>query len=315
METPIFLVVLCLAVCWARNNIVCKKGKLSKKINIGEGDSYSFKTQARATYSKNTKCYVTYKRKSSCPKMRFSCSEFSVNNKRKSCKGLDRMQIQTPGNKKSYCQKKGPDVTTSEKYLKVSFLSDKKKHGYGAVCRMECVNHTTVAPTTEVTGPIICAGCYSPTQVTPAIINLAKFATYNKQFPLLKSCGEDLLVKVLSASMQVVAGYNYNLTLAVSATVGEKCDRVSSFICTNVVVFRPLPFQCTGDVGSCDQLTKPDGIKCTADAPKPPPSSCICPALFAPVCAANGQTFSNHCSARCQGFVRICDGPCPCKLT
>ena len=51
-----------------------------------------------------------------------------------------------------YCQKKGPDVTTSEKYLKVSFLSDKKKHGYGAVCRMECVAHTTVAPTTEVTG-------------------------------------------------------------------------------------------------------------------------------------------------------------------
>ena len=52
-----------------------------------------------------------------------------------------------------YCQKKGPDMTTSEKYMKVSFLSDKKKHGYGAVCRIECVSDTTtVAPPTEVTG-------------------------------------------------------------------------------------------------------------------------------------------------------------------
>ena len=42
-------------------DVVCKKEKTKKKVMIGEGDSYSFKTQAGAMYSPNTKCVVTYK--------------------------------------------------------------------------------------------------------------------------------------------------------------------------------------------------------------------------------------------------------------
>ena len=43
-------------------DVICQKGKLMKKwINIEEGDSFTFKTQASKKYSKNTKCHVTYK--------------------------------------------------------------------------------------------------------------------------------------------------------------------------------------------------------------------------------------------------------------
>ena len=44
-------------------DIVCKKGKLFKKILVGEGDSYGFYTQHPKlnTYAPNTKCFVSYK--------------------------------------------------------------------------------------------------------------------------------------------------------------------------------------------------------------------------------------------------------------
>jgi len=297
------------------DDVVCTK-RMREVVTIDEGDVFSFKTQAGPRYASKSRCVVTYKTGPSCSSINFSCSKFDLNSKKKSCKGGDKMIILADGKKKLYCKKSPPNVTTSNT-LKVVFTSNKKTVARGAVCTAKCAYTAAGPPAPGPTGPISCPGCPSQTQVTPEIENLAKFAANHQQFPLLKSsdCGKDLSVKVVNASSQVVAGTNYFLTLAVSATVGEKCDRVSSFICTNVVVFRPLPFQCTGDAGSCDQLTRPEGIKCTADPPKPPPSSCICPALFAPVCTSNGQTFSNHCSARCQGFVKICDGPCPCKLT
>ncbi len=32
----------------------------------------------------------------------------------------------------------------------------------------------------------------------------------------------------------------------------------------------------------------------------PCPRLCMCPALFAPVCGSNGQTYSNACNANCE---------------
>ena len=43
-------------------DVTCKKkGKFSRTITIGNGDSYFFKTQARKRYGGNVKCSVTYK--------------------------------------------------------------------------------------------------------------------------------------------------------------------------------------------------------------------------------------------------------------
>merc|ERR1712128_295910 len=43
--------------------------------------------------------------------------------------------------------------------------------------------------------------------------------------------------------------------------------------------------------------------------------SCICPAVFLPVCGADGQTYSNTCTAACGGSKVACEGECPCTTT
>merc|ERR1711892_271092 len=147
------LLVMALIVAEAQD-VVCKKGKLKKKIKIGEGDSYSFKTQAGATYAPKTKCSVIYKRvKASCPMIMFRCSEFNINNKDATCKRADKMIVQEgKETKKSYCQSVGPDVTTSENILKVSFVSDRKRQASGAECTVSCYDGpTTAEPATTTT--------------------------------------------------------------------------------------------------------------------------------------------------------------------
>jgi len=145
----LFLFVLVVHVlCAATNDVTCKKkGKFSKTITIGSGDSYSFKTQAKKKYGGNVKCSVTYKRDSSCPKLKFSCSKFNIDNKKSKCsaKAGDRMMIQEQGSKKakSYCKKNSPDVSTTSKFLKVSFITNKKKHSTGAECMIECESDIT----------------------------------------------------------------------------------------------------------------------------------------------------------------------------
>merc|ERR1719347_748947 len=127
-------------------DVVCKSGKTRKKISIGAGDSFSYRTQAGDSYGPNTKCFATYKKKKACPMITFSCSEFEINNKDASCKKKDKMIVQEKGKaKKSYCQTTGPVITTSAATLKVSFLSDKRRHASGAVCTVQCFDGTTTA--------------------------------------------------------------------------------------------------------------------------------------------------------------------------
>merc|ERR1719233_97641 len=157
MKSLLFFVLVVHVLFVAADDVTCKKkGKFSKTITIGSGDSYSFNTQAKKKYGGNVKCSVTYKRGSSCPKIRFSCSDFNIDNKKSKCSGKtgDRMMIQEQGSKKSksYCKKKSPDVSTTSKFLKVSFISNKKKHSTGAECRIECESETTTPTSTGGSG-------------------------------------------------------------------------------------------------------------------------------------------------------------------
>jgi len=44
-------------------------------------------------------------------------------------------------------------------------------------------------------------------------------------------------------------------------------------------------------------------------------SGCICPAVYTPVCGLDGVTYSNACSAKCEGNTdKKCEGPCPCPV-
>merc|ERR1711955_98608 len=52
----------------------------------------------------------------------------------------------------SYCKKNSPDVSTTSKFLKVSFISNKKKHSTGAECMVECESDTTTPTSTGGSG-------------------------------------------------------------------------------------------------------------------------------------------------------------------
>merc|ERR1711970_32840 len=152
MKSLLFFVLVVHVLSVAANDVTCKrKGKFSKTITIGSGDCYTFNTQAKKKYGRNVKCSVTYKRGSSCPKINFFCYEFNINNKNSKCSGKtgDRMLIQEQGSKKSksYCKKNSPGVSTTSKFLKVSFISNKKKHSTGAECMAQCESDTTTIPT------------------------------------------------------------------------------------------------------------------------------------------------------------------------
>jgi len=152
--TKLILILTTMLLVTDAQDVVCKKGRTKKKVMIGEGDLFSFRTQAGDDlYAPNTKCVVTYKRKKTCPMMMFTCSFFNINNKDSSCKKKDKMILAGRGRTKSFCQTSAPDVTTSSRILKVSFFSDRKKQAPGAVCTVQCTTGPITTTTTTTVEP------------------------------------------------------------------------------------------------------------------------------------------------------------------
>lgn len=73
--------------------------------------------------------------------------------------------------------------------------------------------------------------------------------------------------------------------------------------CHGTTVVAPGPCEGCEDDADC-----PRGQVCGADDSCGP---CVCPQIFAPVCGADGQTYSNACLAACARQDVVSDGACP----
>jgi len=90
--------------------------------------------------------------------------------------------------------------------------------------------------------------------------NTAKLLAKHPQ--VSPACDQILLVNLLEAEHQVVAGMNYRLKLHVKTGSGSGCPPVATVHeCRDVSVFKPLPHTCDKEDG-CISLSDPDAINC-----------------------------------------------------
>jgi len=129
-------------------DVVCPAGKSNSQVAVEAGDTIGYQTQAGATYEKNTNCVTKFTLDNSCKKIKFSCDSFNLG------KG-DLMIVKIGKKSKKFKGKKFKKPIVSTKTTLITFKSNKKKEGPGALCSMECIKSAaTAAPTPPpTTGP------------------------------------------------------------------------------------------------------------------------------------------------------------------
>merc|ERR1711872_1075976 len=98
--------VLACGAAVGAQNVVCKKGKISKAATMEYGGKVlSFKTQKKKKYAPNTDCTVEYKMGSTCAKISFACGKG-----KKRCGKGDTLTVTANGKDKDFCKIKNPKV-------------------------------------------------------------------------------------------------------------------------------------------------------------------------------------------------------------
>jgi len=95
------------------------------------------------------------------------------------------------------------------------------------------------------------AGGLSQSPITPAVKMVAAKAAKNllNKVPLITGalCDDVQLLEIIDVQTQVVAGTNYILSLRLRAKTGPMCKDDLPRFCKNVVVHKPLDFNCAPD--------------------------------------------------------------------
>eukprot|EP00091_Calanus_sinicus_P021796 TRINITY_DN6608_c0_g1_i2.p1 TRINITY_DN6608_c0_g1~~TRINITY_DN6608_c0_g1_i2.p1 ORF type:complete len:263 (-),score=74.76 TRINITY_DN6608_c0_g1_i2:59-733(-) len=78
-------------------------------------------------------------------------------------------------------------------------------------------------------------------------------------------CSHAQLLEILDVQRQIVAGTNFKLKLKLRTKSGSDCSDEIVRVCENIVVFRPLPFNClpTPENEECLTLTRQEEIICS----------------------------------------------------
>merc|ERR1712098_950568 len=130
--------VLACGAAVGAQNVVCKKGKISKTVTIEYGGKVlSFKTQKKKKYAPNTDCTVEYKMGSTCAKISFACGKG-----KKRCGKGDKLTVTANGKDKDFCKIKNPKVISTGD-ISVKFLSDKKSQANGVKCKVKCTEEAS----------------------------------------------------------------------------------------------------------------------------------------------------------------------------
>merc|ERR1719334_420114 len=142
-------------------DIVCSDD-LRESVEVNQGETFSYKTQAGKKYSPKTSCSVSYRPGKECDEIKFACSEFNLKNKdSKNCKKGDKMIVVADGDKKFFCGKKSPVVKASSS-LRVVFSTNKRKQSTGGVCTVTCTSSSSTSSTTSTTAPSTAAPITTP---------------------------------------------------------------------------------------------------------------------------------------------------------
>jgi hypothetical protein len=129
-------------------------------------------------------------------------------------------------------------------------------------CNSKGILKEDLAGMSEQNSQVSCPGCLFPSEVDEEILLAAKFAVKALEGnSTVSNCGGISLVKVVKAETQVVAGRNYHLTLRLEMKSGDNCEEDVEKICENIVVHKPLPFNCQSM--ECLELIWKEDISCT----------------------------------------------------
>merc|ERR1719334_2244329 len=142
-------------------DIVCSND-LRESVEVNQGETFSYKTQAGKKYLPKTSCSVSYRPGKECAKIEFACSEFNLKNKdSKNCKKRDKMVVVADGDKKFFCGKKSPVVKASTS-LRVVFSTNRRKQSTGGVCTVTCTSSSSTSSTTTTTAASTAAPITTP---------------------------------------------------------------------------------------------------------------------------------------------------------
>merc|ERR1712227_673620 len=139
-------ILVALTVVASTQGYTCPAGASEEEFDIGRGDSEVFKTQAKKKYGPNVNCTVTYNRDAqTCRQLKFACNKFKMGRKDFLYvkKGKRTLRF---GGKRFKAQVFNGDTS-------VRFVSNKKKHGPGAICRATCNKAVPPPATTTTSAP------------------------------------------------------------------------------------------------------------------------------------------------------------------
>merc|ERR1712013_352624 len=150
LSMKVLIVLVSVLACAVAQNVVCGKGTTNKEVTVEDKKTYTFKTQKGKKYPGNTKCTVNYKMGSSCAKMSFACTKFSVkNNDKKKCLKGDKLTVTANGKSKSYCKPKPKP--------KVSSTGDLSVVSVKVMSNTECMSMYSYHPLAWISDQMLCA--------------------------------------------------------------------------------------------------------------------------------------------------------------